>query len=92
MKILSGSMPSSGGSYPEITPHPSEEEQKYLYLHAFTITTPIFCIHPMHPLMIRYMFLNVIDAAIACFNYNRWDGQGAYDRSRGNRRNWYVVL
>lgn len=62
MKILSGSMLSSGGSYPEITPHPSEEKQKYLYLHAFT--TPIFCIHPMHPLMIWYMFLNVIDAAI----------------------------
>ncbi|KAL0693699.1 hypothetical protein Bca4012_060879 [Brassica carinata] len=22
----------------------------------------------------------------------KWDGQGAYDRSRGNRRNWYKIL
>ena len=25
---------------------------------------------------------------MSCYN-NRWDGQGGYDRSRGNRRNWY---
>lgn len=23
--------------------------------------------------------------------FSRWDGQGGYDRSRGNRRNWYYI-